>query len=231
MLSLVSKAWRAASLRYIFDQALFDDEDDFTRWNEISTALPQVLNYVLSAMCMYFPQGDVGIFHDIPTMPAVQKFTWVSTYSDLIDRTPAGGVDRFLCSFPGVTQLEISRVSDVNDARWLLSHFPKLQSLRWWLLFSHHESDSTPVALVPYHIDLSRLEVLEASQSSCGQLDWLVDDILTASPSPSPLRKIEIDSSATSGCPISAGPFIRLLAGVAGTLEEISFIMRNIQGT
>lgn len=235
-LSLVSKSWRAVCLRHLFTNASFRDDDDFTRWNEILIALPQVANYVRSAV--YFPipptpPGDLayGTFYDIPTMPAVDKLTW---FMPNLDRSPGSGADRFLCSFPGVTQLRIMNVEDVNDSRWVLSHFPKLQSLQWEnCSFPFAESNSTHAEFPsPYRLDLSHLKVLEATESEGGWLDWLVDDIFAASPSWSPLRlrKIEIDSHLRKGCALSTGSLTRLLVGVAGTLEEMSFLVTNLKG-
>ncbi|KIY73828.1 hypothetical protein CYLTODRAFT_439506 [Cylindrobasidium torrendii FP15055 ss-10] len=44
--SLVSKIWRAAFLRYIFDRAIFGMKHDFTHWQAVTLALPEVLNYL-----------------------------------------------------------------------------------------------------------------------------------------------------------------------------------------
>lgn len=44
--SLVSKVWRAASLRYVFDRANFGMKHDFEHWQAVTVALPEVINYV-----------------------------------------------------------------------------------------------------------------------------------------------------------------------------------------
>ncbi|KAK0460566.1 uncharacterized protein EV420DRAFT_1478335 [Desarmillaria tabescens] len=48
--SCVSKSWRTASLRHLFSAANFSSDDDFTRWREIGSHLPQVPLFVKEVM-------------------------------------------------------------------------------------------------------------------------------------------------------------------------------------
>ncbi len=48
--SLVSKTWRAAALRYLFKLASFLCKHDFVRWRQIGASLPHVAQYVRTVM-------------------------------------------------------------------------------------------------------------------------------------------------------------------------------------
>ena len=49
--SLVSKTWRAVSLRYLFSVVGFYSESDCLRWNTIAESMPHVLAYVQHVTC------------------------------------------------------------------------------------------------------------------------------------------------------------------------------------
>ncbi|KAG7448473.1 uncharacterized protein BT62DRAFT_1003187 [Guyanagaster necrorhizus] len=47
--SLVSKSWRAASLRYLFSYADFSSPEDLLRWKNIGSSLPHIIRFVRAA--------------------------------------------------------------------------------------------------------------------------------------------------------------------------------------
>ncbi|KAK0447222.1 hypothetical protein EV421DRAFT_2017505 [Armillaria borealis] len=239
--SCVSKLWRVASLRYLFSMAEFSYHEDFTRWRDIGSHLPQVPLFVKEVVFepegrfgpgrrFEFMEGDVISWPNrtdlleepeslsnpsdikLPDMPRVHRLVW-KTSSIPISCTPE--TRQFISTFSSLKEVEFEgRFATVSDAKEFLGLLPQIEVLNIEGIDIDEAgiSGQSP-AFTGDMTNLRRLSIEECETS----LDWLVDDVLAVS-CPANLQSIGYENSP----PFSQKAFTRLVALSYKSLQELS---------
>ncbi|PBK63910.1 hypothetical protein ARMSODRAFT_962666 [Armillaria solidipes] len=206
--SCVSKLWRVASLRFLFSMADFSYHEDFTRWRDIGSRLPQNRADLLEEPESLSNPSDIKL----PDMPRVHKLVW-NTSSIPISCTPE--TRQFISTFCSLKEVEFEgRFATVSDAKEFLGLLHQIEVLNIeGIDIDEAGSSGQSPAFTGDMTKLRRLSIEECETS----LDWLVDDILAVS-CPANLQNIRYENSP----PFSQKAFTRLVALSYESLQELS---------
>ncbi|PBK86869.1 hypothetical protein ARMGADRAFT_1168779 [Armillaria gallica] len=248
--SCISRAWRAASLPYLFSFAFFSSREDFTRWCTIHASCPYFLDFVQTVK--YEPGARAQdeelsrVVKDIfPSLPETEHFR---ALANAITKPPnysphPPGIN--ISCMPKARKLSWDTllhygVSVTPETRQFISSFPAIQDLHFSGLFS---SISDGIEFLSLFKSLQKLElndiafehgnVMPVFQYS-GDMSALRDlsvkdcrvpadwivDKVFAVSPPKNLRRITCESNDSS---FSPKVFARLLDLVADSLEELAF--------
>ncbi|KAK0194723.1 hypothetical protein F5146DRAFT_1222112 [Armillaria mellea] len=243
--SHISKSWRAVSLPHLFSTASFSSDDDFKRWHDIGSCLPQVLLYVkevvfepepirslrdiflgiedeasrLEALVRLMEQ-NLGMTSNppnfqLPGMPQVHKLVWKTTLLP-VPIFCTPETRQFISTFCSLRELTLSgRFATISDAKEFLGLLPPIEVLDIKAI-NIAEPGSSGQSLV-FTGDMTKLRRLSAKKSGAS-LDWLVDDILAIS-RPTQLQSIRVRYEYD--IPFSPTTFARLVALSSESLQEL----------
>ncbi|KAK0229942.1 hypothetical protein EDD85DRAFT_850070 [Armillaria nabsnona] len=239
--SCVSKSWRAASLRHLFSTANFSTDDDFTRWRDIGSCLPQVPLYVRKVIfepevkSIAVENGaswqtpveglEQFVFHELeivsnppgiqlPDMPRVHTLVWNTPLSLSLPITCTSETRQFISTFCFLKEVEFTgRFATVSDAKEFLGLLPPIEvlNIEGIEIEEAGSSGQSPV----FTSDMTNLRRLSVEECVT-PLDWLVDDILAVS-CPANLQSMCYED----GLPFSQKAFTRLLALSSESLQEL----------
>ncbi|PBK63912.1 hypothetical protein ARMSODRAFT_1088271 [Armillaria solidipes] len=123
--SCVSKSWRAASLPHLFPTAKFSSDDDFMRWCDIGSCLPQVPLYVKEVV--FEPEvKPIRSLRDA-FLDVEDEASWQTRFEAL---------ERFVVQNPGITS---------NPSDFQLPGMPRVHKLVWKTSLSL----SVPISCTP----------------------------------------------------------------------------------
>ncbi|KAK0195857.1 hypothetical protein F5146DRAFT_1175363 [Armillaria mellea] len=248
--SSISRAWRAASLPYLFSFALFSSREDFVRWRTIHATCPYFLDFVQTVK--YEPgartQKEVlsRMANDfLPSLPNIAHFrALANAIANPPNYSPHPPGINISC-MPNVRKLLWDSllnhgVSVTPETRQFISSFPAIQELHFSGLFS---TISDGIEFFSLFKNLQKLELNDiafeggiyppAFQYS-GDMSTLRDfsikdcrmpadwivDKVFAVSPPKTLRRITCESNDSSFSPKA---FARLLDLAADSLEELAF--------
>ncbi|KAK0454524.1 hypothetical protein EV421DRAFT_2014124 [Armillaria borealis] len=244
--SCISKAWRAASLPYLFSFALFSSREDFARWRTIHASCPYFLDFV--RIVKYEPGART---QDEELSRVAKSLSDIAHYGALVNAIT--NPPNYSPHPPGINISCMPRarkllwdtllsygVSVTPETRQFISSFPAIQDLHFSGLFS---SISDGIEFLSLFKNLQKLElddlafergILPPPFQYSGDMsalrdfsikdcrmpaDWIVDKVFAVSP-PKNLRRITCESGEFSFSPKA---FARLLDLAADSLEKLAF--------
>ncbi|SJK97971.1 uncharacterized protein ARMOST_01227 [Armillaria ostoyae] len=248
--SCISKAWRAASLPYLFSFAFFSSREDFARWRTIHASCPYFLDFVQTVK---YEPGARTQNEELKRMikgisPSIPNIAHFRALANAIANPP-----NYSPHPPGINISYMPKarkllwdtllsygVSVTPETRRFISSFPAIQDLHFSGLFS---SISDGIEFLSLFKNLQKLElsgidfergILPPPFQYSGDMSTLRDfsiqdcrmptdwivDKVFAVSPPKNLRRITCESN---GSPLSPKAFARLLDLAADSLEELAF--------
>ncbi|KAK0499081.1 hypothetical protein EDD18DRAFT_61553 [Armillaria luteobubalina] len=239
--SCISKSWRAASLRHLFSTATFSYDNDFIRWCDIGSHLPQVPLYVREVAfkpgVMSVPVDQAAawpspveeieqfVFHvsqispnppdiQLPDMPRAHKLVW-KTLHVLLPTSCTLETRQFISKFCFLKEVEFTgRFSTVSDAKEFFGLLPPIEVLTIKGMHIHEAGPSSGQSPV-FTGDMTNLRRLSLEECLIS-MDWLVDDILAVS-SPTNLQFMRCEDLP----PFSRKAFAHLFTLSSESLQEL----------
>lgn len=215
---LVSKAWRDAAIRHLFDKVFLDEDNDYMRWSALMRSSPEIATRCVRKVKVWSSIQSYAVAILVP-MPRATGLEWCP--SDTSNKvTPA--ISDFLSLLPSLNKLQmVDSFDNVQEFEKFLSMCPNLRRL--------HIDESSIVELGPpatssdaSHLsppvcNLGELEELRIEVRPSSSLhDWVVDQLLQHT-CPAALRSLVVGLDA-----FSLGALARIIDMFAHSLQSLS---------